>query len=85
MSPEWQIWQGPLPNFIPPESAGMTGFQQESQGHHKDLEHFIIIIVDSKYVFHPLETLAKCVQQQEGILTINSGDVYIYLYVRKNV
>jgi hypothetical protein len=46
---------------------------------------FIIIIVDRKYVFHPLETPAKCVQQQVGILTINSGDVYICLHVRKNV
>ena len=35
------IWLGPLPNFIsriPQDSAGMTGFLQESQGHHKDLE-----------------------------------------------
>jgi hypothetical protein len=31
------IWQGLLPNFIPPESAGMTGFQQESVGQGKDL------------------------------------------------
>jgi hypothetical protein len=46
---------------------------------------FIIIIVDRKYVFHPLETPAKCVQQQVGILTIDSGDVYICLHVRKNV
>ena len=34
------IWLGPLPNFIswiPQDSTGMTGFLQESQGHHKDL------------------------------------------------
>jgi hypothetical protein len=29
--------QGPLPNLIPPNSTGMTGIQQESQGHDKDL------------------------------------------------
>jgi len=33
-----EIWQGPLPNLIPPESAGMTGIRQESQGHDKDLQ-----------------------------------------------
>jgi hypothetical protein len=43
---------------------------------------FIIIIVDRRYVFHPLETPAKCIQQQ---VSINSGDVYICLHVRKNV
>ena len=31
------IWQNCLPNYIPPDSAGMTGFRQESQGEGKDL------------------------------------------------
>ena len=35
--PGMAIWQGPLPNFIPLESAGMTGFRQESVGQGKDL------------------------------------------------
>jgi|SRR5882762_332545 hypothetical protein len=46
---------------------------------------FIIIIVDRKYVFPLLETFAKCIQQQVGILTINSGNVYICLHIRKNI
>ena len=37
-SPEFQFWQGPLPNFIPADSAGMTGFRQESVGQGKDLK-----------------------------------------------
>ena len=40
----------------------------------------IIIIVGRKYVFPPLETHAKCVQQLVGIPSINSGDVYICLH-----
>ena len=46
------------------------------------VEQIIIIIVDHKYVFLPLEIPAKRVQQQVGIHTINSGDVYIYLHFR---
>ena len=34
---EWQFWQDSLPKIIPPDSTGMTGFRQESQGHDKDL------------------------------------------------
>ena len=34
---EWQFWQGTLPKIIPPDSTGMTRFQQESQGHDKDI------------------------------------------------
>ena len=37
LSPEWQIWLGPLPNIIPPESGHSSGFQQESVGQGKDL------------------------------------------------
>ena len=32
-----EIWQGSLPKIIPADSAGMTGFHKELQGHHKDL------------------------------------------------
>jgi hypothetical protein len=41
---------------------------------------FIIIILGCKYVFPPLETPAKCVQQLLDIPSINSGDVYICLH-----
>ena len=33
---EWQFWQGSLPKIILPDSTGLTGFRQESQGHDKD-------------------------------------------------
>ena len=43
-SPEWQFWQDSLPKIIPPDSTGMTGFRQESQGHDKDLDSDPIFI-----------------------------------------
>ena len=41
--PEWQFWQGTLPKIIPPDSTGMTRFQQESQGHDKDLHIWAVM------------------------------------------
>jgi hypothetical protein len=45
---EWKFGR-----VIPPDSTGMTGFRQESQGHHKDLivgiKNFVVE-VDAKYI-----------------------------------
>ena len=38
---------------------------------------FIIILVDHKYVFHPLETLAKCVQQPSPLILVMFTSVYM--------
>ena len=36
----------------------------------------IINILDFKYIFSEPETHGKCPQWQEGLININSGDVY---------
>jgi hypothetical protein len=58
------IWQGLLPNFIPPESAGMTGFRQESVGQGKELyltANAFIFLVQMRYG----ESLTYCTVLQK--------------------